>query len=109
MLNLKQGANTVAVTLNEKGDHLTPFVVRLTSKSTKASVSFTATDDSPHPERYNRLTFDIGDLGPGQYDYVIESSTSPSIELESGIAVVESDAITPSTYSAADQVKTWKG
>lgn len=109
MLNLKQGLNIVAVTLKEKGAQGSDFIVRLSDKSTTDIHSFNAVDSSIHPFRYNKLTFDVGSLVPGQYNYSIVGVDSPELLFESGIAVVEGQVNQFTDWTSPVEVKTWKG
>lgn len=109
MINLKQGANVVAVTLGERGGEGPDFILRLRGKASQGTHNFPASDDSPHPARYNRLSVDIGSIAPGQYDYEVLGAGSPEITLETGIAVVEGESAQTVSFVSAPSVTAWRG
>lgn len=114
MLNLKSGHNVIALTLSEmNAPENGSFILKLTSKSIHKTFVITISDTSPHPMRYNKFSFNVGnELAPGQYDYSVFSTGSPAIVYETGLAVIEGLVISNpvKSYSSNEPViKTFIG
>lgn len=125
MIKINKGqANTVVLTLTEKCTLTNPlFLFRFISDQSKISYTFIASDNSLHPDRYNR--FEITETNTpiltnsevslpltGYYSYIIYEQTSPTnLDYTAAVGVVESGKVkvigsNPSITAYDGQIKT---
>lgn len=120
MINIsRNSANTVALTLNEKGT-ATYYLFKFQSDNTEAVEYCVATDSSLYPNRYNlfsitetaspnNLSAEVELTTEGQWRYWVYANSSASnldptglTELESGIVKVTGTSTPVTTYSGGN-------